>query len=1099
MPTPPYVPTAPFTATSNSILSQDVITADTLQVSSSSGNPIGAFPNPNTLAIEALYIDDTGALAHATRSSSGETGWAVTPLNVQAAEAAAGTAYANSSNPSTYGFYHDNTNLYYLTFDGTNWSAQGTSLGPAITNMKITYAADGMLVVYGTSSGTLYAYSANPDGTFTNTEWAVSPAADLHVIAYAADNVPSLQAAWTEGGQMILALGTVGSSTPATPPAPTDGVGVTQVVHGFWNPTKNSASFLFLAGQDLWNYCGSSQQIQTGGPSVATAGGFQRNEDDGSVSMHVYAIDSGNTLWVLHQNPLTPWSQNDLPIFTQFIPLDANVSNVVVDMNPADAPTLFAIDRSSITKRANTLRMHAQDPESGHWWADNMFVNTPSQPFEVTRFRTEITVTDANGFPAPGVPVTLGVASGQSSVTVAIGQTTYGISDSVSANAISDSRGKITMAVMASSSMATPQIVVTGTNINLPVEATLPLHNYLAGNGTLNSTNPGGGLTPFDSAGSTLSGATVGGQSIIKSGTQSGDIATVAGSLQQFGQLALNKAGVSSGGSTPMVARAHMRAQPMAAFSIGSWFDHVAGDVVHAAEQGLLTVTNAVVSAVGDAIQLTVKELDSVVNFAINGLEDIAHAIASAVMYVVDKVEDFINWLKALFNFPAILRTASVFSAALLALPDYLQNTLASQATTVSNWLTSQKQSGALKSAFGSYTTSNTFSASSPQYSSPAAGASPTPVGNSNVAPSDCVNNVHHNFVQDKVTSGASGTNNPYSGSSDPWTNFDTALGASLQEFTAAFNQFASAIEAFFSDADSIGSFSMSTFLGNIATDLIDALIDFAIAAVNALAGITSDVMSALTSMLTTEVPIPFLQTIWTWISGSNNPLRIVDLISLLAALPVTIIYTLATGNEPFPAPSDDAKRARPMDSSDDGGMVVITNPEIAAIIQILSWFPAAISLALGPVPFWPLTLAGAAMAGLVFYFGGGPDMLTKQEWTDIGDIATLGVLVVPAAVFLIKTSEATASEITTTSSDYAKLARTGAGALLLLFAIVRAAKSEVTPTDTAAHVMMSMTPLFAFLQTSYFTGNEGVTAFNALIITVGYIIGGATYLGASS
>ena len=1138
----PYTPSGSFTTSITSNLSHDTITAATIPVYNASLNPLAAFVNPNTGFTEALVVsvdsNDNPVVAHITRSASSPSGWTLSdPIAPNALEVAAGTAYSGmqggpAGTNQVYGFYHDGTSLYGMQLNVDTWSTPA-ALGDAITGLKVAYSPGGVMVLYAQGSdGSLVTYWQQGGwGTpFVAQDWNLPVSSDVQLILNDGTTGTNWQAASIANGAITVAQG-VFPATGTPEPSEVETVvtaGAAQIVMGFWSTEVQSASFLYLdTSGNINNYCGVSLPIvTTQNPTIVAAAGFLQNTADGNPTLHLYSVDAGGTLWVLHQDPITPWNyENKTPNFTPFLQLAANVGNVVSDMNPADAPTLFVVDKGEITERSNSVRMHRQDPLTNYWFSDNMFMPA-LETFDVVRFRTQVSLFDANGVACPNYPLALSVPVGGTSVEVAVGGQSYFVAGGTSTApaptvpVTTDIHGRLTLAVMASSGLSTPPLLVTGTDaagtaFTLSVEANRPIHDYLAGNGKLNPTNPGGGLPVFDAAGTTLKAATdATGASIIDPAKLT-YVPTVAAGLQQLGQKAIGTSASELVGFTidfsdcanPTYTAftdraafdAHVLGLSVDVGGIFSWLSSFAEDVYSAVENAVLKVVSVTIDAINNVVSLVVNEFKTIIKLTVKGLEDIAHAVASVFMWVVDEIKMVIDWLKALFDLKAIWRTKTQFQSAIQSLigdgtsPGYIVQTLASNAGQANGWFTQQQAQidAIFQALIASYDPNATFAAQ-PGFAAPGAPSS-APIGGGSVSPSDCTNNVHHNWLHDKMASGApAGSPGANDGTlTQTWSDFVTSLGASGTDFMNAFGSFAAALQTVIENPAAIASTGIADFLTGVQ-QIIDGLLQLADAIVQGLATMAEGVMASIATLLNTPIDIPFLQVIWDWVSGGSDPLTILSVISLLAAFPTTLVYILMTGSEPFP----DSMMAM---ESGTGEL-----PVAAAIMQILSVIPLGISLALGAACPWYITLFNFVVAGLIFFFSGGMKDFQSLQWSSTGDQASNILWIGPAAAMIV-TGMAAAQQQTATWAlgDIAKVVETVIGMVTLVFAAIAAAPATapVPPPsagDTAGHILTSLPNVFATLQTSVLRdGPYGgyASAVAGALLAVGCIGGGSAEL----
>ena len=155
-----YTPAMPLQPSWTSVMSQDVLTTDTIPVDSTSTTPVAAFTNLSSGQAEALVVANLSGnneaspqLCHVARNQKTDGGWSLIPLfgGRTANEVAAGTAYASSSSPTSFGFFNDDNGLYstQLQADGATWSDPLTILQGSTANLKVAYSPAGRVVLYG--------------------------------------------------------------------------------------------------------------------------------------------------------------------------------------------------------------------------------------------------------------------------------------------------------------------------------------------------------------------------------------------------------------------------------------------------------------------------------------------------------------------------------------------------------------------------------------------------------------------------------------------------------------------------------------------------------------------------------------------------------------------------------------------------------------------------------------------------------------------------------------------------------------------------------------------------------------------------------------
>lgn len=371
-------PATPLQVNVTQVLSHDVIVAATIPVDTTGPTPVAVFDNPASGGVpgntqpEALAVvsveNSSPQFAHIAPDTAADGGWTKrTPFDgLDAAEVAAGTAYPGSSQCAVFGFLSDGTTLQtsQLQPDGLTWSAPQPVGDRAVSHLHTAYSPAGRLVLYG----------ADPDGNLaTCYQETVGSAFTMTVCSMPGGLAGDFQlvltdeTAWTLvaniGGAPMQALGALGNTEADQADLPGYDGTLKQVVVGFWNPAVNTAVFALVDTDDtlrLWNQTPDSTVVQSPGPALAAASAVGHVSTDDS--LHFYVQDTSLNLWVLHQDPDTPWNDDGTPNWSPPIPLDTGIAGVASSGIPADAPTLFAIDAA-----IGSLRLHVQDPQTQMW------------------------------------------------------------------------------------------------------------------------------------------------------------------------------------------------------------------------------------------------------------------------------------------------------------------------------------------------------------------------------------------------------------------------------------------------------------------------------------------------------------------------------------------------------------------------------------------------------------------------------------------------------------------------------------------------------------------------------------------------------------
>ncbi|MFG2292308.1 hypothetical protein [Streptomyces sp. NPDC048603] len=1087
-------PATPLQVNVTQELSHDVIMAATIPVDTTSETPVAVFDNPagggvpgNTRP-EALAVvpvqDAPPQFAHIAPDTSADGGWTKrTPFGgTEAVEVAAGTAYPGSSQSAVYAFLSDGTTLRtsLLQSDGVTWSTPQPVGDRAVTGLRAAYSPAGRLVLYGADpDGNLVTcYQQAVGGPFTMTVCSLPGGlgGDFRLVL-------TDESSWTLvaniGEAPMLVLGALGDTAASVADLPEYDGTLKQVVVGFWNPVVNTAVFALVDTDDtlrLWSQTPLTTVVQSPGPALSTASATGHVSTDDS--LHLYVQDTSLKLWVLHMDPDTPWNEDGTPNWSPPIPLDTGIAGVASSGVPADAPTLFAIDAA-----IGSLRLHVQDPQTLMWRSGTVLASSAeATAYEVVRYRTEASVMDANGAPVPNYPVTLAAAAGSSACELSCAGSTVTVgSEPVSLT--TDAMGKLTMAMLVTAGLSAPAMTLDAEGLTAPIDVrpASGVLTYLSGKGTLNPTHPDGPLPQFDAGGDTLTAAVVDGGPLAPGATGSTAPVAAAG-IQNTAQSGLG--GDSSGragyrlqlrGREPRftilrtpeeLARALSEAggEPDSFWSdIERW----AGDIWEGIKNGLVDIVDAVVDAATAIATFTVQIGDEIakgINLAVAGIEQAAHFISGVFAWVEAEVDKVIDWLKALFDFGAIWRTKMAFEQAINLLPAYVKAFVDHYGSIAEGWFTAQEQSA--KKAFTAAVNAaegRQFNAL-PGFQQPPPSTSPSLVGSTTAA--DYSQNVHHNWLQDKVSSSAPEDTglSAYQPAQDPWQAFSSQLSNAEGDFVGAISGFAGALQTLIEHPDTFGTTGVADLLTGVE-GLVDSGLDLADAMVSAYIGLSDIAMDGLTELLAQELDWGPVNTLWQWMADAagypdDGRLTVGALTAMLAAFPTTVVYKLVEGahGEPFPsgtfAPGSGLARGGLPGEVPEGYRIA------SGILQAFYYIPAMISDLLGPkAPGW-VTLTGLVWTGLIWatYHG-----LSIEDVLEGGAIALVALVLVLKAVPMAAL-QVLQEQLSPVSTDIAAVVLTLVGVAELTLTGYETAEHELDDYEIAAGFLLPIPDALAFL-----------------------------------
>lgn len=1129
-------PALPLDIRSSSVLSQDVITSASIIVDSTSPAPVAAFVNQSNGASEALAIVSK-KVCHVSRDPKTDSGWRATPLF--GGQAATQVAACLQFGSTVYGFFVDGDGQLHSTTlgaDGTTWSASVSVAvtGGALSHPRVAYTPHGAAVLYGvTAKGDLAtAYQPDTQGGFVATVHPVEGALAGDDFQLCMTGEASFSILANVNAKAYTITGSL-TETNVVGPAPVAQftAKVAHVALGYAAPAGGlgtTAIFVFV-GQDAqepsalhcWAQAGDGDPVVQKVANGSITGATGHVASDGS--LHIYAVDDELGLWVLHQSANQPWRDDNTPNWAPFFPIDKGIGRVVSDMNPAAAPSLFALDGGDFS-----LRLHEVDATTRMWRTQKVLQHT-TEAYEVSRHRLEVCVVDANANALANHEVTVTVEKDCSAVEVWAGGQVHLI-DQKGTTLATDVFGKLTIAVTATDhGLACPNLVVSCAGLPEPktIRPAGGLHEYLSGKGSLNPTNPadrgGGPLTPFTSDGATLKAAKVDGKLLAPGASDSGSdpqaAANVSSAIQHGALVALGTppSGVHGfGGSltkgetsfevfhTAADLRAHSEGAGL--HLLGSFWDelkHFFGDIFEAIRNFVVKVAHFVVDVARKIVEFTLDFAEWVgqsLNLPIDGIEKAAsfmHGFFNSVDADIDKV---VEWLKALFDFGAIWRTKMAIQQAVEEMTPYLKG-LATQVQTVTDgWFATQKK--AVNDAFDSIEkqyAGKSFSELG-SWQNPTAGPSTDPVAGK-AAPSDAIANPHHNWLHDKVTSYPPDTSTlKLDGSVDDlWQKVADHLSDTGTDFHKAFGKLR---DAFWDTVTDPSHFSTKAVpdLIEMTRDLALGTLDLLDTIVDALAAVIGTGVELIDKMFRQELPLGFLNTLWKWIAEAagypdDATLNLYALGALVAALPCTLVYKLIEGVEHEPFPDGKLPLADPagplaaqLGTPMPWGCVLASD-----IIRMVQFIPASASDILAPESYKLLSALNLGMSFAVWQLRHG----TAETWEDIGK--ALAISGPPLVVFTFAAYEIWRDSSSKQLNDIVAALSTVAGVGSLGYGIYLDSTESQKPGMAIANILTAFPMLFGWLTLSSIRENPEVAPFaiagNVVFDFVGYIGGGLELL----
>jgi len=376
----------------------------------------------------------------------------------------------------------------------------------------------------------------------------------------------------------------------------------------------------------------------------------------------------------------------------------------------------------------------------------------------------------------------------------------------------------------------------------------------------------------------------------------------------------------------------------------GGIFSDIA-DFIENVINGIENVVLTVWQAAENAVTAVIHTVESTYNLVVTTIEDAAHVVLgilkSIVQDVENAVESIIEALSWLFDWNDILNTHSQIKTMI--------NNGFSETITLIGTLQTEADGffDNLKT-----TITNDFSTLISQVSGTTLGGSTANYSDPNQAYTQGSDNysVQGNYMYHKSMTGALGPNGSVSvgGStmalalpgmqeslSDAVTQFLEAVGADALEIAedlgalvvSAINELVAVI-ANATQARAAGLAALLTNIQNLLLDLVQLGQD----ATDAFFTMVQAVVQLVQTALNTSIDIPLISDLYEWLTGDQ--LTILDLFSLIVAIPTTIVYKAITGSAPF---SSSEEKALASSSLSVQNMIVTFTGIIYALVDAVS------------------------------------------------------------------------------------------------------------------------------------------------------------------
>ncbi|PGH11686.1 hypothetical protein AJ79_04709 [Helicocarpus griseus UAMH5409] len=295
-------------------------------------------------------------------------------------------------------------------------------------------------------------------------------------------------------------------------------------------------------------------------------------------------------------------------------------------------------------------------------------------------------------------------------------------------------------------------------------------------------------------------------------------------------------------------------------------------------------VTAWVIETVGDVVSFLVELGGKVYRWTLNTLEMIGNALTWIFEKVLEIVETIIQWIGFIFNWGDIKAT----HASIVSLTNNALNVWAEKADLAP---------AAIDNYFGGLADMIKGSGNALPDKIGSAPANPE-TADSSRAGNDAANSTKVKWSQYQCTHGGAIKGSVITSSDGSSMSFDEfwtdVIAPFINTFASAAQDVGEAIFAIFNPADSI---TPSEALSKLGTDLLLDLLNGAKSLAQGLAKLGSNLLKDFKAALNYKITIPVFSALYEWISGAE--LTVLDGLSLVLAIPVTIFTKIVTGATP--------------------------------------------------------------------------------------------------------------------------------------------------------------------------------------------------------
>ena len=630
-----------------------------------------------------------------------------------------------------------------------------------------------------------------------------------------------------------------------------------------FNALRNAdnTSDLFVAAEgSLYRFVSTNQHDCATGIQIAASSLLSGVRD-----LYVYSNDNGGvTVWGLNGSDQVFYFEFDssgAPTSAPPIPILTGVDAISPYIDRQfKANTFFAHTNNGLIKLVKT-------PSTGMWSRSNITL-PPSDVKQdaklISSYTTHIAVTDASGQPVSDIAVSLTAVT----VTSVLINHLYYIVGPQPIEVRTDSLGTVTIIELARNLSATRLTVMIGEQtvpeIN-PMDAPFKRNTQYDSSDKLKAaviTERDGSTRPF-----------------IPASTSDDDLKKVAASNQGLNKAYDNLSQKKT--TTPPKVALYKQHRPVPYSLVSAGYGHSIfsdiGDLFSWLESGVEAAIE-VIEDVAEKVWHFVARIGDAIYY---GILDCVEAVVSAVLWVYNAIkvviEDIIKFLEFLFAWKDILTTHRVIKNVILQFTKQAIDGMSNSKETIATAFIGLET--VITKWAGVQGLNQTMSTN--------AKANPTPAGQ-NSAPANL--GMHH-------FQGNCANVQSLAASLNPGDNIFMDLVALLdneeETIFATFSEIQTQI------IEQLGTLSISDIIKRVLAILADFILNSTENILNAVLDVLMQLTTGLIDVVSTSIDIPVLSWLYHLLTGDD--LSFLDLVCLLAAIPVTLVYKETADSPPFP------------------------------------------------------------------------------------------------------------------------------------------------------------------------------------------------------